>query len=284
MKIIVRDDDTSFFTAPEMLETVYASLWEKGHPVSLSVIPFISTSEVKHNFIKKILNSDFDLNAPPAFRGTNREFPVGDNEALCNFLKEYLSKGLVEILLHGFNHTGEYLEEDTQSIETHLNKGIKTLENLFPDIRVKTVVPPYEMLSAKARDFIIGKGLNISTDFESFNIKGRIDRIKQWRYMLRKKLTSKIMPRTTASFKGQRAFFGVNLFLPQKDAKECFDYAVKVFDECRREEKPLICVNHYWYFFDDWKGEKSDLLDAWHNFIDYADSFTDTEWVTFNGF
>ena len=39
MKVALRDDDTSFFTAPASLEQVYAGIWDRV-PVCLAVVPF----------------------------------------------------------------------------------------------------------------------------------------------------------------------------------------------------------------------------------------------------
>ena len=35
----IRDDDTSFFTSPEELDSVYSNYWGKV-PISLAVVPF----------------------------------------------------------------------------------------------------------------------------------------------------------------------------------------------------------------------------------------------------
>jgi hypothetical protein len=39
LPILIRDDDTNFFTKDHMLESIYSEAWNKGFKVSLSVIP-----------------------------------------------------------------------------------------------------------------------------------------------------------------------------------------------------------------------------------------------------
>ena len=40
MPILIRDDDTNFFTRPDMLEPIHSKAWDKGFKISLSVVPF----------------------------------------------------------------------------------------------------------------------------------------------------------------------------------------------------------------------------------------------------
>jgi hypothetical protein len=39
LPILIRDDDTNFFTKDSMLQSIYTEAWNKGFKVSLSVIP-----------------------------------------------------------------------------------------------------------------------------------------------------------------------------------------------------------------------------------------------------
>ena len=39
LSILIRDDDTNFFTRPDMLETIHSKAWDKGFKISLSIIP-----------------------------------------------------------------------------------------------------------------------------------------------------------------------------------------------------------------------------------------------------
>ena len=37
--VLIRDDDTNFFTKPSMLESIYSKAWEKGLKTSFAVVP-----------------------------------------------------------------------------------------------------------------------------------------------------------------------------------------------------------------------------------------------------
>ena len=39
MPILIRDDDTNFFTRADMLESIHSIAWQKDFKVSLSIIP-----------------------------------------------------------------------------------------------------------------------------------------------------------------------------------------------------------------------------------------------------
>lgn len=40
LPILIRDDDTNFFTKTNMLESIYSKAWEDGYKVSLAIVPF----------------------------------------------------------------------------------------------------------------------------------------------------------------------------------------------------------------------------------------------------
>ena len=51
--ILIRDDDTNFFTKSNMLESIYTNAWNNQFKVSLSVIPYQKTINdvcVPHDF------------------------------------------------------------------------------------------------------------------------------------------------------------------------------------------------------------------------------------------
>ena len=39
MKVVIRDDDTSYFTTPDALTAIYTDVWDRA-PVCLAVVPF----------------------------------------------------------------------------------------------------------------------------------------------------------------------------------------------------------------------------------------------------
>ena len=59
--ILIRDDDTNFFTKASMLDSIYSRAWEKGLKISFAVIPLqIGTNNISvppRNEEKKIIFS-----------------------------------------------------------------------------------------------------------------------------------------------------------------------------------------------------------------------------------
>jgi hypothetical protein len=280
MQAIIRDDDTSYFTRPEMLEKVYHPVWEAGIPVCLSVIPAHLTVKLQQHYIRQQINSLYDLNVPPAWRGTNKTFLVNQNRQLCSFLNKMIAKKLIDITIHGYSHTNEFKSVDEKTIKEILNKSKSLLRSCFPSASLNTVVVPYEILTAFVRNIILESNYNISIGYENFKTNQRLDRLRRWSYRIRKKFIAET-PSNTVKSKGQsKIFFSMNFFSPDRPASECLKKAIRVFEECKRAEKTFICTNHYWYFFKDWGQPREDILSAWFEFIKYASS-SEVKWTTF---
>ena len=88
--ILIRDDDTNYFTKRDMLESIYSKAWEKNFKVSLSVIPY-----------QKAIN---DVCIPPGARNSQEYFSIENNKELCLFLKDKVNLNQVEIIQHGVSH------------------------------------------------------------------------------------------------------------------------------------------------------------------------------------
>ena len=278
MQAIIRDDDTSFFTSAEMLKAVYGQAWRRGMPVCLSITPAQATVQLEETYIRERLGSSYDLNAPPAYRGTSKTFTVNSNRDLCSFLNEKIEEGLVDVAIHGYSHSTEFKSENRDDVNKALAKSVSLLRSCFPSASLSTFVPPYELLSSAARSVLLESGYNISTSYESFIAEAPL---KRWKYRIRRRLVSDI-PRETVELRGDsKIFFGLYLFLPELSASECFDTAIQRFDECRRRGKTFVCVNHYWHFFRDWREPREELLRAWFDFVEYTRSLSDVTWTTF---
>jgi len=88
--ILIRDDDTNFFTKGNMLESIYSNAWNNQFKISLSVIPY-----------QKTIN---DVCVPPDFRNFPEHHSIENNEGLCTFLKEKIRHNKIEIVQHGVTH------------------------------------------------------------------------------------------------------------------------------------------------------------------------------------
>jgi hypothetical protein len=82
MKVALRDDDTSYFTEPERLESVYHDVWNRI-PVGLAVVPHAA------GFVDKAV--------PEKYWDAGRAFPLEENAALVKALRGHINAGRVTI-------------------------------------------------------------------------------------------------------------------------------------------------------------------------------------------
>ena len=113
--ILIRDDDTNFFTKGNMLESVYSNAWNNQFKVSLSMIPY-----------QKTIN---DVCVPPDFRNLSEHYSIENNEELCTYLKEKIRYNKIEIIQHGVTHDlidgrGEFSQQINRKSED-INRTIK---------------------------------------------------------------------------------------------------------------------------------------------------------------
>lgn len=113
--ILIRDDDTNFFTKSNMLQSIYSKAWNNHFKVSISVIPY-----------QKTIN---DVCVPPDFRNFPEHYSIENNKELCTFLKEKIKDKNIEIIQHGVTHDlidcrGEFSQQIDRKYED-INTSIK---------------------------------------------------------------------------------------------------------------------------------------------------------------
>src|SRR3954463_2127227 len=89
MKVALRDDDTSFFTAPDSIEHVYSGIWDRV-PVCLAVVPFAIGYE--------------QPGIPREHWQSGESFALERNPELVAFLRQAIAARRVTIALHGYTH------------------------------------------------------------------------------------------------------------------------------------------------------------------------------------
>jgi len=149
MYFCIRDDDTSFFTTPEALENAYDGI--RGGPISLAVIPFCRAG-----------TSAF---VPEQFQKRWSVHPIHENAALVRHLRDGVTRGRYEIMLHGFHHDepdGYEFEKrrDDPKLGERVTRGRKYLEDLI-GAPIRVFVPPSNALSRPALDAIRRSGLHL---------------------------------------------------------------------------------------------------------------------------
>jgi hypothetical protein len=245
--LIIRDDDTSFFTSPDLLNRVYGRLLSEGIPISLSVIP-------AHNANVRVAHrpgNPFDPSIPPGYRGRNQDYPVTRNQALCVFLQDKVQEGLLEVCLHGFNHA--YMEfdmSDTERVEQKLREGRTILSEAVPEAPIETFIAPYDKLSPEAFETVLKVGYHLSTRPESVPPDTFPEPIPDYAHL--------------AHPYGRSIFTCEEYIFTHRD--EPADCLARIKERLAAQDF-LIITNHYWSFFYDWKGPHP-LLDAWDQLVD----------------
>ena len=129
MYFCIRDDDTSFFTAPEDLERVYGEVSRRG-PVSLAVVPFHRAGTSK--------------GVPERFRNQWSVHPLHENPRLVSYLRDGVVAGRFEIMLHGYYHDerhGQPEFDGGDDLTRRVVHGRAYLEELL-GTTIRVFVPP----------------------------------------------------------------------------------------------------------------------------------------------
>lgn len=246
-QVIIRDDDTSYFTNPTHLEKIYSPLWEQDYPVALSVIP-AHRADVR---VKHREGQPYDPCIPPEYRGQAKEFLVTENKILCEYLNQKVKEGLVEICLHGYNHTYlEFTSQDKSLIQQKLREGYDILNEAFPDAKIKTFIAPYDQISKIALDLVFEAGFNLCIASHNFASLPQYQHIGAYqRHII-----------------NQRQIFTCDeyLFTRWESPEVCLTNARQRL----QSQDLLIIANHYWTFSADWNGDNIDLLTNWTRFVD----------------
>jgi hypothetical protein len=120
--ILIRDDDTNFFTKSNMLESIYSKAWNNQFKVSISVVPYQKTIA--------------DVSVPPDIRKSQEHHSIENNEELCTFLKEKIKYSKIEIIQHGVTHDlidgrGEISQQIDKEKSEDINRTIKDTFTLY---------------------------------------------------------------------------------------------------------------------------------------------------------
>ena len=148
MEFCIRDDDTSCFTTPEQLETVYGEISTHG-PVSLAVVPYHRAGTSK--------------GVPEQLRRRGTIHALGDNRPLVEYLRDGVSKGRYEVMLHGYHHDesdGRAEFADRSDLAQRVSRGRKYLEDLL-GTSVRVFVPPGNTIGAAGLRAIAREGLHL---------------------------------------------------------------------------------------------------------------------------
>jgi hypothetical protein len=149
MHFCVRDDDTSFFTAPEVLERVYGEMSRRG-PISLAVVPFHRAGA--------------SGGVPHEFRDRWSVHPLHQNKPLVEYLRTGVAENRFEIMLHGYHHDegpGRLEFVHGPDLTRRVHDGRRYLEDLL-GARIRVFVPPYNAIGRAGLRAVSRAGLHLA--------------------------------------------------------------------------------------------------------------------------
>ena len=252
MKVALRDDDTSYFTAPETLEQVYGDVWGRV-PVCLAVVPFAVGYE--------------QAGIPPEHWHSGEMFALERNPVLVGFLRELIRSGRITVALHGYSHQdfpGGYEFQAAPDLPARLGRGRAYLESLL-GCRISIFVPPHNALSRRGLEAVAGARLHILGSFLSFRPSMRpwewrtaINwwRIRRYRRASGRTRRDPLVYPHPLRYAGH-AEFGCHGLVPGTT----FAALRTGFEEARRDGGDFCVATHYWEMNAELKGVLREFLE-----------------------
>lgn len=272
--LVIRDDDLSYWTKVNDIERIYKPLFDKKIKISFATIPYSVQMFNAGNF------NTF-------YQDENNSTAIGENQDLVDYIKEKIDEGLVEIMLHGYNHLysfecdgiiktsteinlkkpreltkkinflGEYSYQDYETLFNKTKKGKEYLEDLF-NIKVTNFVPPSNHIGSKGIKAIIDNNLNLSGLIgKAYNreitVKGILTFLDRVNFALRNK--SIIYPKI-ADYGKHKEIVGYALTPTTNWDKYC-----NQFKYCIDNNLPFQIATHYWEFDSEMKEKLYRLVD-----------------------
>lgn len=282
---IIRDDDISFFTSPNLLEEIYEGIFEKGIPVNFSIIPCIKVNVSIGKNIYSQLGLEYEPFIPPNYRGKSRSFVVYENHELIEFIQNL--EEFTEVIQHGFSHTpNEFASINTNEVRAKIRHGKGIMEKAFGHEPKFFSAPndkysPISLMELKKHFFGVTYG--------AFTLKNMLS----LRYGIR--LPLKLMPPyVNALIRGNfflikdgflvlgHKGFSINPFVDVDQLKRDFR---RLFEG----QKLILIMQHYWeYYFKENLGGVTDrinqeLLDVFLELIQELKA-QNTEFLTMSQF
>jgi hypothetical protein len=270
MPILIRDDDTNFFTKTNMLDSIYEDAWERGFKVSLSIVPFQRSVD--------------DICVPPEVRTIDSNFSIAANKQLVHYLKDKIHNGNIEVLQHGFSHEnnkdgrGEFGEDIDKKNEILLGRDI--LKQSF-EVDPKFFVPPGEDISKLNLRTLVNVGLipiYRQTFLDSFLRSGIVPTyLKQiaMRQFVAKYKKRAVEGNSAIQFPKpvvisiEHKMVSWSLTSLTQASLSSFDsllkFTNKLIKSCMISRSPVCIINHYHTYYYDWNPSitRKDLFKDW---------------------
>jgi hypothetical protein len=273
--ILIRDDDTNFFTEARMLESIYSEAWNQGFKVSFSVVPLQRGID--------------DIAVPPEMRNTGLQYSVGDNRPLVDYLKAKINHQAIEILQHGTFHDSGNIKDSSGTwaeFGTDLDKrkeielGLNVLNHAL--VRPRFFVPPGESISRQNLGAINELGLVpiyrqtlydgfLRQQFVPYLLKKIAVKLVSSRYYTNTIIDENFGVQFIKPVIVSVGNYGITWSLPKimsshlTSFQSLFGLNREILNLCILNRNAVCIINHYHLYYYDWSSTitKRDLLQAW---------------------
>jgi len=232
MKVVIRDDDTSYFTKVEDISCAYDFLSEEDC-ISLSIVPYTVPMHKDDVF--------------PYGKGIKGGYyDIADNRKLVDYLINKHRQGKFDFLLHGYTHEymlvrnkwiAEMKWKGIEQLNKELTEGKKHLENLL-GTKISVFVAPNNIIDKKAIEVIEKLRMNYSGIIGVFdrkiNLKYSVNFIKRWGFRLLKKIQ---YPQIMDYGKHKE----LNAY-----TLDSYERLVYEYKTCKERGTPFVIYTHYW--------------------------------------
>jgi hypothetical protein len=275
--ILLRDDDTNYFTSERMLESIYSEAWDQGYKVSLSVVP-----------LQTGVN---DISVPPDSRTSSRSYPITDNESLTRYIRKKIDQNVVEVIQHGLSHElidgvrGEF--GGSLGKKNEIEKGRNLIRQAF-GMEPEFFVPPGEDVSNQNIIALLEQGLTPiyrETLFDQILRLGFIPNLVKIAGL--RLLMNRYNNETDENFGVQ--FIKPVLISAKKNVitwslpkirashitsfESLFNLTNCIIKLCTQYRIPVCIINHYHLYYYDWSSTitKGELFRTWRNILSSFD-------------
>lgn len=254
MKVAIRDDDTCYFTRPEVLERVYADVWDRV-PICLATVPFAIGYPRP--------------GIPPEHWHSGEAFALERNTEVVALLRDAIAKKRVTIALHGYTHQDYpdgYEFEAAPDPEARVHDGLAYLRATL-QAPISIFVPPHNALSKRGLAAVSAARLNLLGSFLSFRPSLRPWdfrtpanwwRVRRYRAATGRQKADRFVYPFVLRY-SRHAEFGCHSLIPTTT----LDELVSGFEEARRAGGDFCLATHYWEVDQRMK-------DVMRRFLDHA--------------
>lgn len=272
--LVIRDDDLSYWTKVNDIERIYKPLFDKKIKISFATIPFA---------VKMFNAGNFDT----FYQDENSSLPIEKNKEIVEYIKEKINDGLVEIMLHGYNHLysfecdgvtktatkenlqnsrelnkkinflGEYNYQDYQTLYKKTKEGKEYLEDIFK-LKITNFVPPSNQIKRNGIKAIYNNKLNLSGLIgkkydREISLKGIMTYLDRVIFSF----TNKDITYPKIANYGRHKELPGYAFTPVTN----FDKYEKQLEYCIKNNLPFQIATHYWELEDELKNRFYKFID-----------------------